>query len=179
MPEGCTRRSKCVCWDYQQRKGPDMGTRGTLAFKVDGVTKGAYNHYDSYPAGLGEEVLEFVKLAKDNPAYRELAVKLQPVPEGEPTPEIIEHLKPWTDLAVSTQSTKDWYCLLRGTQGDAEAILKAGYYEPFPVGEEDWSYVVDFDAEALEVWEGGHKVGTLAFAELPESLKDAGLPEYY
>jgi len=44
-----------------------------------------------------------------------------------PTPEDIEKLKCYTNLTVSTQSTSDWYCLLRGCQGSLEKVLRSGY----------------------------------------------------
>ena len=34
-----------------------MGTRGAIGFRLDGVDKVAYNHFDSYPSGLGADVL--------------------------------------------------------------------------------------------------------------------------
>ena len=37
-----------------------MGTHGLLAFVVNGRTKGVYNHYDSYPTGLGHEIIKFI-----------------------------------------------------------------------------------------------------------------------
>ncbi len=37
-----------------------MGTRGVFGFHKDGVDKITYNHYDSYPTCLGEEVKKFI-----------------------------------------------------------------------------------------------------------------------
>lgn len=43
-----------------------MGTRGLIGLRFDGQLKGCYNHFDSYPTGLGREVVAFVeKLAAD------------------------------------------------------------------------------------------------------------------
>jgi hypothetical protein len=38
-----------------------MGTRGLYGFRKDGVDKTTYNHYDSYPEGLGNLVVDFVR----------------------------------------------------------------------------------------------------------------------
>ncbi|MBR4315907.1 MAG: hypothetical protein IKP65_02910, partial [Alphaproteobacteria bacterium] len=38
-----------------------MSTRGYVGFYKDGIDKGGYNHCDSYPEGLGNEVLDFLK----------------------------------------------------------------------------------------------------------------------
>lgn len=155
-----------------------MGTRGAIAVRINGVTHAAYNHWDSYPSELGNKTLKFAR-AMDKAAARELAVKLQPAPEDRiATPEEVERLKPWTDLGVSERSTEDWYCLLRGTQGDLSAMLEAGFYYPGGVGDDEWSYVIDFDADVLEVWEGGQRVRKFPLADLPETL-EGNLPRYW
>ena len=38
-----------------------MGTRGLYGFRKNGKDKITYNHWDSYPEGLGQNVLNFVK----------------------------------------------------------------------------------------------------------------------
>ena len=38
-----------------------MGTRGVTGYKSDGKWFVAYNHWDSYPAALGMDVLSFCK----------------------------------------------------------------------------------------------------------------------
>ena len=38
-----------------------MGTRGLWAIRKGGKDKAAYNHWDSYPDGLGDEVISFIK----------------------------------------------------------------------------------------------------------------------
>lgn len=37
-----------------------MGTRGLLGFIINGVRRGSYNHWDSYPSGLGLDVVRFI-----------------------------------------------------------------------------------------------------------------------
>lgn len=151
-----------------------MGTRGTMAVRVDGVTKSCYNHWDSYYSGLGEDILKIAKTltGPNKEAVKDMARNLQPVPEGsEPTPEQIIALAEWTDLGVSSRSTSDWYCLLRGTQGQLLETLKAGYYEPFPLCEEEYSYLIDFDADEFVVWAGDRKTATFKLDALPTSLR--------
>jgi hypothetical protein len=94
------------------------------------------------------------------------------VPDRVPTEEEVARLKPYTDLGVSTGSTEEWYCVLRGTQGDLGKILDAGLYEPHRVGEDDWSYVVDLDAEKLGIYRGKDAVLSFPFAGLPEQFLD-------
>ena len=38
-----------------------MGTRGLLGFIIKGKKKGSYNHWDSYPSGLGMEIITWLK----------------------------------------------------------------------------------------------------------------------
>lgn len=136
-----------------------MGTRGVMGFVVNGEEKLAYNHYDSYPSGVGADILEWLR-AQDIGDLKGMVSTLRVI-DGEtpPTPEDVERLEPWTDLGVSSQSTDDWYCLLRRTQGDLGAMVTAGVIEDgsaFPRNSLfcEWGYVVDVDAGVLEVYQG-------------------------
>jgi len=151
-----------------------MGTRGTVAVKIGNITKGSYNHWDSYPEELGNKVLEYIKairVAGMSEARRQARL-LQEVPKRKPTAAQIEKLAPYTDLGVSEGTTQDWYCLLRKTQGDLKLILEAGYYYPCEVGEEEWSYVVDFDTDTLAVYEGSVMIAIIPFDRLPDRFVD-------
>ena len=37
-----------------------MGTRGLLGFIIAGCRRASYNHFDSYPSGLGAQVAKFI-----------------------------------------------------------------------------------------------------------------------
>lgn len=37
-----------------------MSTRGYIGIRKNGIDKGGYNHFDSYPQGLGEELILFL-----------------------------------------------------------------------------------------------------------------------
>lgn len=37
-----------------------MGTRGLLGLIIKGKRHGAYNHFDSYPSGLGQDIVAFL-----------------------------------------------------------------------------------------------------------------------
>jgi hypothetical protein len=139
-----------------------MGTRGLWGYAIDGATKTTYNHYDSYPSGLGQTVLEHARWCAENlDAAREQALALRVVGEGDdkPTPEDVEHLRPWTDLGVASRSTDDWYCLLRQTQGSPTEALKAGVMlsdRGFAADSLfcEYGYIVDLDGQQFEVYEG-------------------------
>lgn len=169
-----------------------MGTRGFITFVVDGVEKTAYQQFDSYPAGLGLTVLEWLRdeVHLNNPTNRtrlwraahdlrvvegaERLTKATPV-----TPADVERLAEWTDLNVdqgrrvveSGEKLPTWYQLLRGTQGLPGEILRAGVVEnaaKFPRDSlfAEWGYVIDLDDNDLEVYQGfqeePHSVGRFA-----------------
>lgn len=151
-----------------------MSTRGTIAVKIGNVTKGSYNHSDSYPTWLGNRVLEYIKSLQESgmDEARKQAKMLKKVPRRKPTDQEIERLAPYTDLHVSECSTQDWYCLLRLTQGNLKLILESGFYYPAEVGDEEWSYVVDFDTDTLAIYEGNVMIAIIPFDGLPEQFID-------
>lgn len=136
-----------------------MSTRGFISYVVNGETKTVYNHHDSYPDGLGADVLGWLRKAHEGGARR-LAAALRVVdPNSKPTAEDIERLKPYADTRVSTRQLDDWYVLLRGTQGNPAAQLDAGVIEDasnFPRDSlfAEYGYVVDFDGRVFEAYKG-------------------------
>jgi hypothetical protein len=158
-----------------------MGTRGLVGFTADNKNKFTYNHFDSYPDGLGDDVVRFVqeqllpKLRLDHTAVFNSIKAIRMIQEGDtPTIEDVERLEPYTDLQVSTQSVDDWYCLLRHTQGDIPSILNCGYM----IDSEDfitdslfceYAYVVNLDTNMLECYNGfqsePHTKGRFASSE--------------
>lgn len=151
-----------------------MGTRGYLGFKVNGVFKMAYNHYDSYPEGLGVSVMKFVKetpIAK----MREVASGIILVNRDmTPTEDQIKECEKWTDLTVDNRSTSNWYCLLRGAQGDLSAYTDGLKYM-LDAGEsyldEEYAYIVDLDAEVVKFYDGKRLVRDIAITEVVEAEK--------
>jgi hypothetical protein len=146
-----------------------MSTRGLYGFVADGELRVVYNHSDSYPDALGEDVVRFAReLIAEGPAAVAAAkekVKALRVIADEmsvPTPADVEALAPWTKLYVDRRhddGTPSWYQLTRGTQGDPRATLESGYIiDATPFGHDslfcEWGYVIDFDAEAIEVYQG-------------------------
>lgn len=139
-----------------------MGTAGFIGFVVDGTEKIAYNHWDSYPEGLGKDVLKWLRHVHLGGARR-LAGELRVVGSGSaPTAEDVERLRDYADLGVGSQSIDDWYVLLRRTQGNPAAMLDAGVIEDaseFPADSlyAEWGYIIDFDAQSFEVYKGFQK----------------------
>jgi len=139
-----------------------MGTRGFVGFNAEGRETITYNHWDSYPEGLGVAVLHFLRTmdAEDEIRYRDAAIRIKHVSNDVPPTrdEIVELIK-YSNLSVSEQDASDWYCLLRETHGKPRQILGCGYAEHAPEFPLDslfceWGYLIDFDARKLEVYQG-------------------------
>lgn len=139
-----------------------MGTRGLFGFCYKGKYYWAYNHWDSYPSGLGADIIKQLQYAIDNHLlddWKNKIVKLIEVDENvSPTDEEIQQLKKYTNLKVSDQSTDDWYCLLRGTQGCLQSILDAGYIVNHAINNKneydadaEYTYTVNLDNNTLDV----------------------------
>lgn len=162
-----------------------MGTRGFVGFVVDGQQKIAYNHWDSYPGGLGTDVLDWLRFAaQDVDNLRELVRGLRVVTrDEEPTDEDIERLGRYADLNVDGESERPtWYQLLRGTQGKPAAMLDAGAIEDasgFPADSlfAEYGYLIDLDEGRFEAYQGFQKSshGKGRFASM-EKLADS---DYY
>ena len=149
-----------------------MGTRGGLGYILDGKTVMMYNHFDSYPSGLGADFLEDVKKIRANiDFYKKAARNVKFIGEEKPTVKDIKKLGPYTNLNVSEQSTDDWYCLTRGLQGHLAKSIEVGYIDNF-AEKTDWMeyiYLYNFDNDTVIFdWRDGKKV----FSKKRLSIKD-------
>lgn len=139
-----------------------MGTRGLYGFRMNGVEKFTYNHYDSYPDCLGLEVAKFCEITSVE-EMKDIFSRIQMVKEsGKPTPEQIEACAAFTNLGVSRGTTDDWYCLLRELQGELNK-LKEIPGTIYMIDSHDfikdslfceYAYIIDLDNEELEFWVG-------------------------
>lgn len=148
-----------------ERKESAIGTRGVIGVIVDGIAKVTYNHFDSYPDGLGVATLVPLRLrAEGGGEWQELVDKareMRLIDESgpAPTPEDIIALAKYLDLRVGEQSPQDWYALMRGMQGKLLTNLETGYMldaADFPLDSLfcEWGYVLNLDAMTFEVYEG-------------------------
>jgi hypothetical protein len=140
-----------------------MSTRGTFGIHIHQQDKLMYNHSDSYPDGLGVDILEQVRKLVKKPgllALKEIARKLEIVDgETKPTKEQRDLLKPYADFGVDDGRPDNWYCLTRQLQGDLARTLTAG----INLGNNtfildslfcEWGYIVNLDSDKLEVYKG-------------------------
>lgn len=141
-----------------------MGTRGMIAVEAGRRELIAYNHFDSYPSGLGRQVVGYVnRLATDPDALSEARRKAREVvvvdEQATPTPEQAARFAATHNRDVSTGS--DWYSVLRDAQGDIGAYLDLGAW-PDSGGRAwpqnslfcEYGYLVDLDRETLEFYVG-------------------------
>ena len=170
-----------------------MSTRGYLGLRKNKELKGHYNHFDSYPSGLGHDVFDALNRIKKEDRLKVLNDTfdyIQLVIEGdEPTKEQIEVCKKAgvCDFNVSSKSDKDWYCLLRNTQGDLDLYVNKTI--PYMIDGNaflddplfcEWAYIINLDTGKLEVYEGGNKNKRGEFDLLDLNFEDlSNIDNYY
>ena len=134
-----------------------MGTRGSWGYRLDGALKVTYNHFDSYPSGLGAAVHRHARDLAEDPEARTKVAALTLVDEDDaPTAEQLAALR---NVTGDVSEARDWYWALHGLQGDPGAILSAGYMTDGRDFAEHgsrcmWVYVIDMDAGELIVHAG-------------------------
>lgn len=142
-----------------------MGTRGALGFRYGDTDKVAYNHFDSYPSGLGIEVVKTIRKWNDEQLAGAAARIEMFDPEVPPTAAQKERYADMADLAVSNRSLDDWYCLLRHAQGDLDTYID-GTVDHMSIGGPqflfdslfcEWAYIINMDTRNLEIYHGFNK----------------------
>lgn len=144
-----------------------MGTRGLFGLRKNNVDKVTYNHFDSYPEGLGMTMIRFCK----NHSIRELNECYDKIimvdKESKPTKDQIEWARNIGIVGslVGSQSKSDWYWLLRELQGDPELIYRTIVNDGkcFMIDDHDfikdslwceYAYIINLDDNCLEFWVG-------------------------
>lgn len=144
-----------------------MSTRGSIGYIVNGKFSSTYNHSDSYPSGLGEEIVEFCKTVRDWEQFKANLAKVKFADNGYvPTAKEIEENKHFADLGVSNQKYEDLYCLLRNVQGaDQLHAIRDGKLTLLEDSGDfikdslfcEYAYILNLDTNKLEFWEGFQK----------------------
>lgn len=138
-----------------------MGTRGAYGFYKGGKTKVTYNHFDSYPRGLGIAVMEFIKetsIDEMNEIFNNITLVSE---DDTPTLQQIKDVS--RIIGTEINDTTDWYSLLRPVQGDLNIYKKGLKYmidsEEFLKDSLfcEWAYIINLDKNVLEVYKGFQK----------------------
>jgi hypothetical protein len=154
-----------------------MGINGTFGFLYKGKYYLFYNHWDSYLTGLGQNLIDEIRtvISKGNlDGWKDKLLTLKPYSKTDiPTKEDIEKLSKYTDLRCSTQSTSDWYCLLRNCQGSYEKVLESGYYDiscssKKNLCENEFTYLLNFDTNKFECYCEHENIGNYTLDNLPD-----------
>jgi len=140
-----------------------MGTRGIWGFRKNGIDKFQYNQFDTYPNGLGKEIIELLQntsIGNLNKICDEIIIVSEEIP---PTDEQIKECYEFLNTTVSTGDPKEWYCLLREAQGNPNAY-KDGLKYMEEAGDFikdslfcEYGYVINLDENKFEYWKGYQK----------------------
>lgn len=158
-----------------------MGTRGLYGFYYKGKFYVIYNHFDSYPSGLGCNIVNEIQNEMDKygnldrwiEMLKNIKVLSETTQPTQPTQQDIDKLAPYTDLSISNKSTFDWYCLLSKTQGSINKVFESGYLlnhvndeqEPYF---QEYAYIVNFDTNQLDFYYSDSKVASFSLSKLPQ-----------
>lgn len=141
-----------------------MSTRGAYGFIKNKEMKVSYNHYDSYPEGLGEDVVSFIKTTSKeslNEIFNNIElVNQNDVPNEEQMRNIKQFLKDEEldnryDPVHFGNGKIDWYYLLNPCQGNME-LFKSGL--KYMTDDKDflednlfceYAYLIDLDNNSL------------------------------
>lgn len=148
-----------------------MGTRGTIGFRIDGKDYLTYNHYDSYPDGVGVDVLKEIKsiiggvtlLCDIERNIRSLiAVDSEDKPSSNDILEYSKFANPGVgNQGIDNKEINTWYQLLRHTQGTLGGymlgVIKHMIMENDFIRDSlfcEHGYIVNFDSGMFEYWKG-------------------------
>ncbi len=148
-----------------------MGTRGTIGVRSNGNLYGVYNHFDSYPESLGQEIVNFCKTLDSNSIsdLKEKFSKVVVVDEKDIAP--VEEQERYIAAGffngnVADGQTYNWYCLLRNIQGiEYIKTVQSGACQHWIDGLAflqdslfcEYAYILNLDDEVLEFYEGFNK----------------------
>ncbi len=163
-----------------------MGTRGAFGFHSEKKDKVSYSHYDSYPDGLGQDIMNFIR-HETLDSLKEIGARIQMVSsDSKPTPQQINECQNWTDMSVSNQSTNDWYCLLRKSQGNLDAFNHGLNYmldsNDFLLDSLfcEYAYIINIDNKTLEFYSGFNQMARKRKGRYADKQIDKGRAyEYY
>lgn len=136
-----------------------MGTRGLYGFRKNKIDKVTYNHSDSYPEWLGEEVVKFIRETTVE-EMREIVDKIVLVDDTMmPTDEELVYFK-LTGKWNGDVNKFDWYTYLRDYQGNLSTYKDNLKYMSDDIDfikhslHCEWAYIINLDEMVLEVYKG-------------------------
>jgi len=146
-----------------------MGTRGMCGFRVGNKNYITYNHFDSYPEWLGENVLNVIKkyleTDTDIEKARKIVEQIELVNDAEKVPQKWQqYYKFFANEGVSTGRLDEWYVLLREAQGDLGIYLRPDSFNSVKHMVDcswafeyntwlEYGYIINLDTKKLDYYE--------------------------
>lgn len=136
-----------------------MGTRGAFGFTKNGVNKITYNHFDSYPTGLGFDIIEFImknNIEKMNKIFNSITMVKH---DDVPTVDQLKTLEEYFGSRIDIRKVKDMEDLIGTNQYITD--FQKGF--PFMLDNEnfmgdslfcEYAYIINLDDNTLEVYYG-------------------------
>lgn len=139
-----------------------MGTHETYGYRLNNIDYLTYNHADSYPSGLGQDIVDDLKGFFTNGGttdeIRTMLLNMRVVDRkmGPSKADRSLYHEYWDNVS----SGEDWYSLLRKMQGHIIQHLTVGIM----INNTNfmttggilckWGYIIDLDTECLEIYRG-------------------------
>lgn len=164
-----------------------MGTRGAWGFRKGAQDKVTYNQFDSYPEGLGDDVVELVRQSRDNAQLAAIADGIVLVVNQEPPDQATiaryRAIPGLTNLKVSECKEQDWYCLLYGGHSQPLFYLSGATWEQ---EEGEWGarvkvmHTIEPDHACIHMLDGHDFLADSLFCEWAYIINlDTGMLEVY
>lgn len=153
-----------------------MSTRGIVGFRIDGTDRLTYNHYDSYPEGLGEDTVAEIRVMLKTHGLDEMKNMARRAKFVEKSTSLtVEEAKKFQNVCQNHIRGSIRASLELGVMSDdKEFILDSLMCE--------WVYVLNFDDNLFEVYQGfqdsPHSHGRYA-ALYNDNSKKFDEPQYY
>ncbi len=146
-----------------------MGTRGNYGFIYGDNRKVTYNHFDSYPEGLGlvvKKAIEKYSVEQMKEAFDRIVMVDE---DDKPSKEQQKELRAMGVTPTNVSTGDDWYAWLRECQFGFEAWLDRKFpYMTQAYGGKwiEYTYVLDLDNEQLLFSDYTGKQSALPFDEV-------------
>jgi hypothetical protein len=138
-----------------------MSTRGTYGFKINKELKMIMSHYDSYPGGLGDDIIKFLRTV-DLARLTDKVQQLQAIPKSLINKNELAEKKIWRDPEQVLQAI---YMGTLQSFFDAQEFLNDPLFCEF-------SYIINLDTKMLEVYEAGNllTLGRFPLRKIPKNF---------
>ncbi len=147
-----------------------MSTRGIIGFRYKNKDYLTYNHFDSYPDGVGKDILKEISKVENWGLIEDRIKELKLVDDGiPPTKEDIAMYNEHKNTSVGNQGIDNqevhtWYQLLRDIQGTLKPYMNGSVKHMIDSSEFikdslfcEWVYIVNLDTMEFEVLVGFQK----------------------